>query len=111
MQPQETVADGLNAVLPDPNASVLDSPDSDTMVLDLADLLPDASGEVVLFAEPDLPVNIVASESVTEAGVSDSHITATGVDVTGLQFYSFSSGITLYSGSNVHVVNEVPEFV
>ena len=82
-------------------------PDPDTIVLELADLLPDASGEVVLFAEEDFPVNIVANEGITEAGVAAEHVTATGVDVTGLHFYSFEGGLTLYSSANVHVINDV----
>ncbi len=76
----------------------------ETVLLELADLLPDASGEVVLFADDDLAVNIVTDLPVTEAGIAEAHVTAAGVDVTGLHFYSFESGLTVYSPSDVLIV-------
>ena len=78
----------------------------ETILLELADLLPDASGEVVLFAADDLPVNIVTDQPVTEVGISEAHVTAAGVDVTGLHFYSFESGLTVYSPTDVLIVAE-----
>ena len=77
--------------------------ESDAVVLDLADLLPDEAGDVVLFAGDELPVSISAQEAVTGHGVADGHVTATGVDVTGLNFYSFENGITIYSLSDVTI--------
>ncbi len=74
--------------------------------LELADLLPDASGEVVLFADDDLPVNIVTDQPVTEAGIAEAHVTDAGLDVTGLHFYSFESGLTVYSPTDVVIVAE-----
>ncbi len=76
----------------------------ETVLLELADLLPDASGEVVLFADADLPVNIVTDLPVTDAGIAEAHVTAAGVDVTGLHFYSFESGLTVYSPTDVLIV-------
>ncbi len=76
----------------------------ETVLLELADLLPDAAGEVVLFADADLPVNIVTDLPVTEVGIAEAHVTATGVDVTGLHFYSFESGLTVYSPTDVLIV-------
>ena len=78
----------------------------ETILLELADLLPDASGEVVLFAADDLPVNIVTDQPVTDVGISEAHVTAAGVDVTGLHFYSFESGLTVYSPTDVLIVAE-----
>jgi hypothetical protein len=75
------------------------------VILELEDLLPDTSGEVVLFAEEDVPVNVLAHEPVTEAGIADAHVTASGLDVTGLHYYSFESGITLYSPSDVLIID------
>lgn len=77
--------------------------EDDVVVLDLADLLPDESGDVVLFAGDELPVNINAQESVAAQGVADGHVTATGVDVTGLNFYAFENGVTIYSLSDVTI--------
>lgn len=77
-----------------------------TVLLELEDLLPDASGEVVLFAGEELPVNIMTDEPLTDAGIAEAHVTAAGVDVTGLHFYSFESGITLYSPTDLLIVTE-----
>lgn len=77
--------------------------EGDAVVLDLADLLPDEAGDVVLFAGDELPVSITAQEAVTGHGVSDGHVTATGVDVTGLNFYAFENGVTIYSLSDVTI--------
>ncbi len=80
--------------------------DADTMVLELEDLLPDASGEVVLFASQDIPVNISTREMLTEIGIADHHVTAGGVDVTGLHYYVFESGITVYSPTDLLIVGQ-----
>ena len=79
----------------------------ETVLIELEDLLPDASGEVVLFADDDLPVNIVTDLPVTDAGIAETHVTAAGVDVTGLHFYSFESGLTVYGPSDVLIVADV----
>lgn len=76
----------------------------ESLVLELTDLLPDAAGEVVLFLGDGLPINLRTDEAITGTGIADSHVTATGVDVTGLHFYSFESGITVYSLSDVLIV-------
>ncbi len=78
----------------------------ETILLELADLLPDALGEVVLFAGDELPVNIVTDQPVTEVGIAEAHVTAAGVDVTGLHFYSFESGLTVYSPTDVLIIAE-----
>ena len=80
--------------------------DADSIVLELGDLLPDASGDVVLFASDEVPVNIVADQALTESGIASEHVTATGVDVTGLMFYSFESGVTLYSHTSLLITDE-----
>ena len=76
----------------------------ETVLLELADLLPDASGEVVLFADDSLPVNIVTDQPITKVGIAEAHVTAAGVDVTGLHFYSFESGLTVYSPIDVLII-------
>lgn len=81
-------------------------PAEDAVLLQLDDLLPDASGEIVLFADDDLPLNIQASEPLTGAGIAEAHVTDGGLDVTGLHYYSFESGITLYSPTDLLIVDD-----
>ena len=80
------------------------APRSDTLVLDLEDLLPDVEGEVVLFAEEGVPLSLVAHQPLTGSGIVDQHVTASGVDVEGLYYYSFESGVTLYSETDIIIV-------
>ncbi len=101
--PEEHAGAGAEVLIIDTVA--LENPAvGETVLLELADLLPDASGEVVLFAAEDLPVNIVTDQPVTEVGIAEAHVTDAGVDVTGLHFYSFESGLTVYSPTDVLIV-------
>lgn len=97
--------DKLPLVIVDPGAP---SPadDADSVVLELGDLLPDSSGEVVLFMGEDVSVNLLTRETITGFGIADPHVTATGLDVTGLHFYSFESGLTIYSASDILIIND-----
>lgn len=74
--------------------------------LALGDLLPDAAGEVVLLAGDNLPVNLLASEPVIESGIAPAHVTAGGMEVTGLHYYSFESGVTVYSPVDLLILND-----
>jgi len=96
----DSLADLIDATPDVPVAAPEDalvSPAAETISLGLGDLLPDAAGEVVLMGGAEVPLSIHAAEAVTAEGIADAHVTAGGVDVTGLHFYSFESGITLYS--------------
>jgi len=96
----ESLADLIDAVPDVPVAGLDDllvSAAIEPLSLGLSDLLPDAAGEVVLMGGDEVPLSIHAAEAVTAEGIADAHVTAGGVDVTGLHFYSFESGITLYS--------------
>jgi hypothetical protein len=68
----------------------------DRLVLSLSDLLPGNQGELVLFPGDNAPVNLLTSHAVFAQGVAENHITADGIDVTGLSFLSFATGITVY---------------
>lgn len=97
----------LPLVIVEPGApSPTDELDSDSVLLTLDDLLPDPQGEVVLFTGDDVSVNILTKETITEFGVAEEHVTASGVDVTGLNFYSFEGGMTVYSASDVLIIND-----
>ena len=97
----------LPLVIVEPGAaSPSDDPESDSVVLELGDLLPDSSGEVVLFMGEDVSVNLLTRETITGFGIADPHVTATGLDVTGLHFYSFESGLTIYSANDILIIND-----
>jgi hypothetical protein len=102
---QAAGVEGADILVLDPGMTLNQATEA-TVLLELEDLLPDASGEVVLFAGEELPVNIMTDEPLTDAGIAEAHVTAAGVDVTGLHFYSFESGITLYSPTDLLIVTE-----
>ena len=102
---QAAGVEGADILVLDPGPTLNPATEA-AVLLELEDLLPDASGEVVLFAGEELPVNIMTDEPLTDAGIAEAHVTAAGVDVTGLHFYSFESGITLYSPTDLLIVIE-----
>jgi len=100
-------SEALPLVIVEPGEpSPADDPDSDSVIMQLGDLLPDSLGEVVLFMGEDVSVNILTHETITGFGIADPHVTATGVDVTGLHFYSFEGGLTVYSSSDILIIND-----
>ncbi|MEQ8355947.1 MAG: hypothetical protein RH942_10465 [Kiloniellaceae bacterium] len=100
-------ADKLPLVIVEPGgSSPVEDPNSDSVVLELGDLLPDSSGEVVLFMGEDVSVNLMTHETITGFGIADPHVTASGVDVTGLHFYSFEGGLTVYTASDILIIND-----
>jgi hypothetical protein len=78
--------------------------DAGPVALSLADLVPDAEGEVVFFDESGLTEMAVFPDGrLLDQGIADSHVTAGGIDVAGMAFYSFDSGVTLYLPADIHV--------
>jgi hypothetical protein len=74
-----------------------DQPLDLTIKLALADLLPDANGEIVVLNEGDDPqVAIETDLKVLDTGVSPAHMTAGGIEVGGMQFWVFEDGTRLY---------------
>ena len=80
-------------------------PESEPLVLNLEDLLPDREGEVVLVAEDGVSLSVVAEQPLTASGIVEQHVTAMGVDVEGLHYYSFENGVTLYSDLDLVIVD------
>jgi hypothetical protein len=70
--------------------------DSEKVTLTLDELLPDRGGDIVFEGSIDGLV-VITDETVVASGVSEAHVTAAGVDVTGYCFYALESGVTLYS--------------
>jgi hypothetical protein len=71
--------------------------DGAQFTLNLADLLPDANGEIVILNEGDDPcLNIVTDLRLLESGIAESHVTDGGIEVKGLQYWVFEDGTKLY---------------
>ena len=66
------------------------------LTLSLEDLMPDEGDEIVLSAPDGSPVVLTADDTVVNSGIADGHTTAAGIDVSGLSFVEFSSGLKLY---------------
>ncbi len=100
--PADAPVKGISLVTePDNNnplglSDIASDADDDTMVLTLDDLFPDENGEVVISSADGVPINLVASLPVDQSGVAEPHVTAAGIDVSGLNFRTFESGLTVY---------------
>ena len=79
------------------------------LALSLEDLLPDADGNVVLFNDAGVTeMAIVTEKTVVNSGIADNDATVEGGDVSGMVYYSFDSGPTLYCPVDVHI-SIIPE--
>ena len=78
----------------------------EVLVLCLEDLLPDVEGTVVMLTDENLPVTLMTDEPLAGSGVVDEHVSAGGLDVEGLFYYSFANGLTLYSDTDIVIVSE-----
>jgi len=79
------------------------------LALSLEDLLPDAEGNVVLFNDAGVTeIAIVTEKSIINSGVADNETSVEGGDVSGMVYYIFDAGPTLYCPVDVHV-SVIPE--
>jgi hypothetical protein len=80
-------------------------PDSAVLTLELADLLRDSNGEVVLFNDSHLPALAVRADSqLVASGEVEQHVTLAGDDVTGYRYVAFDNGTTLYYQQSLDLV-------
>lgn len=80
-------------------------PEAETVRLDLADLIRDDNGEVVLFNDSGMrSIGLTADAALVEEGQSGAHRTASGEDVSGFRFMTFADGLTLYYQDGVEIV-------
>lgn len=70
------------------------------ITLSLADLLPDANGEIVVVGD-GMQLSLVTDEQVCGSGIAEHHLTATGMDVVGLNYFAFADGTRLYVSPDV----------
>jgi hypothetical protein len=68
----------------------------DVFVVTTDDLSPDANNEVVVASLDGVPITILATEDIADSGIAGVHVTATGIDVDGLEYVSFSSGLKVF---------------
>jgi hypothetical protein len=77
----------------------------EVLTLELADLLGDSNGEIVLFNDSHLPaVAVRSSHAPISSGAVDKHITATGADVAGYRYVAFDNGTKLYYHDSLDLV-------
>ncbi len=68
----------------------------ETLTLALADLLPDASGEVVISDRTGLDIAVLTNEMVAAHGIAETRVTESGFEVGGLAYCTFEGGVTLF---------------
>jgi hypothetical protein len=73
--------------------------------LALTDLVGDANGEVVIFNDSGLRTLALRTDSaVVAGGQSQSHVTAGGEDVSGFNYVSFDTGVTVYFPEGLELI-------
>jgi hypothetical protein len=91
----------------EPGDGVPVSAEPDTISLELGDLLPDSAGNIVIeYDGGNLAVQLMTSQSVVEHGVAVEAMDANGGDLSGLAFFAFGNGTTVYfpTDISVHIV-------
>ncbi len=84
--------------------------DMDAVAFDLADLVADADGEVVLFNDSRLQALLMSADAaLIDEGEVAAHRTASGDNVSGFRFYLFESGLRLYFPSDLELVLRRPQ--
>jgi hypothetical protein len=82
----------------------LGGPVDSRITLPLEDLLPDANNEIVIVGDGDsLHLSILTDMRICDSGVAGEHLTADGVDVSGLCFFAFEDGMRLYFPADLDV--------
>jgi hypothetical protein len=78
-----------------PQGAVADN--TDTVSLQLSDLLPDSGGNVVIeYDGGNLAVELVTDQAVVDRGVATDVVDAHGGDLSGLAYCAFGDGTTIF---------------
>jgi len=91
----------------EPGEGMPASAEPDTISLQLGDLLPDSAGNIVIeYDGGNLAVELMTDQSVVEHGVAVEASDASGGDLSGLAYFSFGDGTTVYfpTDISVHIV-------
>ena len=86
------------------------SAEPDSISLQLTDLLPDSAGNIVIeYDGGNLAVQLVTDQTVVEHGVAVEAVDANGGNLSGLAYFAFGDGITVYfpTDISVHIVPQV----
>ena len=84
--------------------SVVVSHEPDMISLPLADLLPDSEGNIVIeYDGGNLAVALMTDQPVVEQGVAAQALDAHGSDLSGLAFFAFGDGTTVYFPTDISV--------
>ena len=81
--------------------------DTDTISLELSDLLPDSAGNIVIeYDGGNLAVELLTDEAVVERGVAAEAMDANGGDRSGFAYCAFSNGTTVFFPTDIslHIV-------
>jgi hypothetical protein len=81
--------------------------DTDTISLELSDLLPDSAGNIVIeYDGGNLAVELLTDQAVVERGVAAEAVDANGGDLSGFAYCAFSNGTTVFFPTDIslHIV-------
>jgi len=94
----------------DPGEGMPVSVEPDTISLQLTDLLPDSAGNIVIeYDGGNLAVQLMTDQTVVEHGVAVEAVDANGGDLSGLAYFAFGDGITVYFPTDISVHIVPPE--
>lgn len=75
-----------------------------TVTLTLGELLPDSNGEIVIVNAGDDPqLHIVTELKLLESGVANDHLTESGLQVGGFNYWVFEDGTKLFYSPGLSV--------
>ncbi|WP_119304552.1 hypothetical protein [Dongia deserti] len=84
--------------------SGLNSSLDQTVTLTLGELLPDSNGEIVIVNAGDDPqLQIVTELKLLESGVANDHLTESGLQVGGFNYWVFEDGTKLFYAPGMSV--------
>jgi hypothetical protein len=80
-----------------------DIPSGESFTLALEELMPNASGEIVVPNQTGTDVTVLTDDNVTSLGIETRQVTNSGETVAGLAYCRFDSGITVFYPRSHHL--------
>lgn len=95
--PEQAQGAGVDLDFAAVEGGVGSSPLDLSVTLSLSELLPDSNGEIVIVNGGDDPqLHIVTEMKLLEAGVASDHLTESGMQVAGFNYWVFEDGTKLF---------------